>query len=283
MFGGFTARQNFGNQLFPTRTLGQFGTQSIDGDADAFLIAAGIIDPVIVIAINNLVVSLKNFGIWTKFYAIYPMVGGTATTCKFNLKNPLDTNAAYRLNFVGGWVFSSNGALPNGVNTYADTFLNTSTVLTKTSTHLSIYVRTNSNLGVPYDMGNSSNAGASVNPTFLITRYPGNLAYIGIADQSYGTSVASTDSTGFWNGGSNGSSTQKLFKNGSVVVSATQGAGSLANLNLYLGAVNGAGIATLFSNKQYAFASIGQGLSDTEAANLYTSVLAFQTTLFRNV
>jgi hypothetical protein len=40
---------------------------------------------------------------------------------KFNLKNPLDQNAAYRLSFGGSWTFSDLGAFTNGGNTYADT------------------------------------------------------------------------------------------------------------------------------------------------------------------
>ena len=260
-----------------------FGSLSLDTDALAFIIAAGITDFTQQSAINALVVDLKFYNVWTKSSAIYPFVGGTATTHKFNLKNPADTNAAFRLNFVGGWTHSANGALPNGTNAYADTFLNTSTVLTKTSAHLSIYTRTNSNSGSPYDMGNSSNAGATTNPSSIITRYNDNKAYIVIADQSFGTNLITLDSRGFTSGGTNGSSTQKLFKNGVQLASATQGAGSLANLSLYIGANNGAGTANLFSNKEYAFASIGIGLSDTEVVNFYTAVQAFQITLGRQV
>jgi hypothetical protein len=37
------------------------------------------------------------FGIWRKTHAIYPLLGGTASAHKFNLKDPRDLNAAYRL------------------------------------------------------------------------------------------------------------------------------------------------------------------------------------------
>jgi hypothetical protein len=94
-----------------------------DADALAFLAAAGITDVTITSAICTLVTTMKADGTWAKCNAIYPMVGGTATTHKFNLKNPLDTNAAFRLTFTGGWTHSANGALPNGTNAYADTFL----------------------------------------------------------------------------------------------------------------------------------------------------------------
>jgi hypothetical protein len=38
-----------------------------------------------------------------------------------------------------------------------------------------------------------------------------------------------------------------------------------------------------YDNREQAFASIGDGLTDNEASNLYTAVQAYQTTLSRNV
>ncbi|MFY8248217.1 MAG: hypothetical protein ACOVJ5_00770, partial [Gloeomargaritales cyanobacterium] len=72
-------------------------------------------------AVNQWVVDSKAIGIWTKFTAVYPMVGSTSTSQKFNLKNPLNTNAAFRLSFLGGGTHSSNGWQPNGINAYAET------------------------------------------------------------------------------------------------------------------------------------------------------------------
>jgi hypothetical protein len=37
------------------------------------------------------------------------------------------------------------------------------------------------------------------------------------------------------------------------------------------------------SNRECAFSSIGDGLTDTQASNFYTAVQAFQTTLSRQV
>ena len=79
-----------------------------DSDANAFLTATGITNPTIASAICTLVTSMKADGTWAKCSAIYPFVGGTATTHKFNLKNPADTNAAFRLSFSGGWIHSAN-------------------------------------------------------------------------------------------------------------------------------------------------------------------------------
>ena len=58
-----------------------------DTDAQAFITAAAITDPTQQAAINTLVVDLKGYSIWTKMKAVYPFVGGTAATHKFNLKS----------------------------------------------------------------------------------------------------------------------------------------------------------------------------------------------------
>ena len=77
MFGGFTERPNFGKQLFPSRTLGQFGNQATQIAAN-FLNATQISDPTIVAAINQLVADLFFYGLIPKMRAVYPFVGGTA-------------------------------------------------------------------------------------------------------------------------------------------------------------------------------------------------------------
>ena len=100
------------------------------------------------------------------------------------------------------------------------------------------------------------------------------------------SSIASA--TGFYLGTRTTSTSHKLYKNGSIlgtdVVLNNQ---TLPPLALFLGAVNlastGLETAGAYSNKQYAFASIGDGLTDAEAANFYTAVQAFQTTLSRQV
>ena len=99
-----------------------------DPDAQAFFTASGLTGATELNAVNQLVLDLKGFGIWTKMKAIYPMVGGTAALHKWNLKDPQDTNAAFRLVFTGGWTHSSTGALPNGTNAFANTYLDSATI-----------------------------------------------------------------------------------------------------------------------------------------------------------
>ena len=174
------------------------------------------------------------------------------------------------------------GLLGNGVSTAMDTGLNTLSTLTETNTSIGVYVRNNAVNGDNFDLANSSTAGGGTLPTFLVTRYVGNVAYMGIADSSYGTNTASTDSRGFWTGATNGSRFQTLYKNGTSIKTGT-GTSAFANLTLYVGAMNGAGLVRYPTTKEYAFAFIGTGLNDTQASNFYTAVQAFQTTLSRQV
>ena len=228
-------------------------------------------------ATKTLVADLKSAGIWSSMKAIYPMVGASAAACAQNLKSSSFTGT-----FTSGWTFASTGVTGNGASTAMDTSLNTLSELTETSTSIGVYVRNNVVNGDNFDLANSSSIGGGTLPTYLATRYVGNVVYMGIADTTYGTNIASTDSRGFWTGATNGSRFQTLYKNGTSIKTGT-GSGAFANLTLYVGAMNGAGIVRYPTTKEYAFAFIGTGLNGTQASNFYTAVQAFQTTLSRNV
>ena len=258
------------------------GGGGIDPDAQAFITAAAITNPTQQAAINTLVVDLKGYSIWTKFSAIYPFVGGTATTHKFNLKNPLDTNAAFRLVFTGGWTHSSNGILGNGINVSADTFLIPSTAQSINSKHFSAYSRTNSTNGTEF----ASLTGGSSYPadSFMIyhNSIGANSTYVQFNDGIFNdvTNVVNfNNQTGFYVTTRTSSTQKKLYRNGSNIASFTRTSTSQPNASVKIG--NFAG--SYYTLRQYAFMSIGDGLTDTEAANFYTAVQAFQTTLSRNV
>jgi hypothetical protein len=252
-----------------------------DADAQAFITAAGITDNTQKTAINTLVLSLKSNSIWTKMKAIYPMVGGTATTHKFNLKNPLDTNAAFRLVFNGGWTHSANGATPNGVNAYADTFLVPNTILTQNSTHVSYYSRINSNL-TEIEIGASNGPNAADNKLVLEIRTAGTTYYNINSTITY-ISHLDTDSRAFYIGNRTASNVLNGWRNSSKLATGTTASTTPSTANVYLGAFNRTSSVALYSTKQCAFSTIGDGLTDNDALNLYTAVQAFNTTLARQV
>jgi len=250
----------------------------IDADALAFINAAGITDATQIGAINGLVLDLKAFGIWTKMKAVYPFVGGTANSHKYNLKDPQDTNAAFRLVFNGGWTHSATGALPNGTNGFANTFLNASTQLLQNSTHLSYYSRTLSN-GAEVEIGAGNLSG---NGSLIEIRTSG-ITYYNINSAAAYITFSDADSRAFYLGNRTASNVVNGWRNSVKAITGATVSTLPFNGNIYIGAFNNSGTAQFFTTKQCAFSSIGDGLTDTEAANYYSAVQAFQTTLSRQV
>jgi len=245
----------------------------------AFLIATGITDATITSAINTLYADLVTYGIWNKMKAIYPIVGGTAVTHKFNLKDPRDLDVAFRLSFNGGWVHSANGAQPNGVNSYANTFFNQLSDGQQNSAHISYYSRTTSN-GTEIEIGSTTSN--FTNGSLIEIRTAG-ITYFKVNTISSYLTYTDLDAKGLYVANRTASNLTNAWKNGTKESQATTASNTPANNNLYLGAVNNSNIPQFFTTKQCAFASIGDGLTDTEAANYYTAVQAFQTTLGRQV
>ena len=251
----------------------------VDPDAQAFITAAAITDPTQQAAINTLVVDLKGYGVWTKMKALYPFVGGTATTHKFNLKNPLDTDAAFRLVFNGGWTHSSNGATPNGTNAYADTFLTPSTNLTLNSHSFGIYSRTNDTSGTQVYGCVSSIGGFN----FLQNNLTAANFVSGVISNII--NYTANPSTSLLMLSRTSATLAKAFRAGVLLGTNTFAVTNLPPFKFYLGARHNTGnpVGDFFSNHEVAFAFLADGLNDTEAANFYTAVQAFQTTLGRQV
>jgi len=271
----------YGNSVFLRTALGG-GGGGVDPDAQAFITAAAITDPTQQAAINTLVVDLKGYSIWTKMKALYPFVGGTATTHKFNLKNPLDTNAAYRILWNGDVTHSSNGILGGGVNGFGNTNLVPSVALTNNSLSLTVYSRTSS-ANARTEMGCSTTSFLPI--IGLNVRGVNGTVFDGYDFTAHRLQVANSDGTGLYSGNILTSTNQKIYKNGIQVASNTiaQTQSQPTVQPIYILARNDSGTASNYSDKNLAFASIGDGLTDTDATNLNTRVTTFQTSLNRNI
>ena len=252
-----------------------------DSDANAFVTAAGLTGTTQIQAVNKLVTDLKGYGLWGKMKAIYPFVGGTAASHKFNLKDPRDVDGAFRLVFNGGWTHSATGAKPDGSTGYANTYFTPSSVLTVDSTHMSIYSNTNDAVLAgstdPVDMGSYNSATQSITlVNSVLTVVTRNLGAIINWIQSTRLGLVVTNKTA--------SNITKIHKNG-VVVASGSSVGTLPTLPIFIGTLNflGTPYNIGYTNNRFAFVTIGDGLTDTEAANLYTAVQTFQTTLGRQV
>jgi hypothetical protein len=255
----------------------------IDSDAQAFITAANITDTTQQNAIKTLVSDLKSYGLWTKMKAIYPFVGATASSHKFNLKDPRDLDIAFRLQFVNGWTHSSTGAKPNGTDAYAKTFLNPSIDISNSSSnnHISIYLRDNIN-ELKVDMGvynGNSGYGIDIESNVAGSGYYTNLR------SNQDINFTTSDSRGFHINSRTASNTYKVFVNNLLKGTDTNNTTNVINGQIALACRYNVSTTNYdyLSSKQQAFATIGEGLTNTDATNLYISVNTYQVSLSRNV
>jgi hypothetical protein len=268
----------FGDKLvagqLPTQ-LGLIGSQEVnDFDADALAFfqrvsdATGTLSLTEKQAVNQLVLDLKANSLWTPMKAIYPMVGASAAACAQNLKS-----ASFTGSFTSGWTFASTGVKGNGTSAYMDTNFNPNTSSNANSKHMSYYSRDNFNncqIGlfaasiidqIFYVAGGYYNVLSTASFTAIITATTKGLA---IASRTSAVGGCTT------------------YVNNSNLGNDGRTASANPNGNLWLNARATSASGTASAN-ECAFASIGDGLTDTEASNFYTAVQAFQTTLSRNV
>lgn len=255
----------------------QAGT-SIDADAQAFYdrvtTAGGTLTQTEKDAVNILVLNLKSNSLWTLMAAVYPMVGASAAACAQNLKSSSFTGT-----FTSGWTFASTGVTPNGTSAYMNTGLNASTQLTNNNTHLSIYSRTQ----------DTSKSGLDISAIlsgnhFALTAYYASLG-TGLSIQYYYPTDSATgyasSTQGHFVSSRISSTSNKLYRNSSTLGTLTiTNTTVLPNTNMFLGANTQPGE---YQNRQYALATIGSGLSDTQVSIFYSIVQTFQTSLSRNV
>lgn len=228
-------------------------------------------------AVNQLCIDLKADSIFTGMVALYPMLGGTATSHKWNLIDPQDTDAAFRLTFNGSITHSSNGMLSGGTSSdYADTHcILYNEVSSLNNVIWGFYSRTD-NTDNGCDMGTSDPEPAA---TALYGQFNGN--YLINMGDGYKSSAV-TNTSGFVTGG-RVSSVTKIYRNGSEVLSSSTGVENSATTYgmALFGNRNGASSVADPAFRQQAFAFIYDGTPSQ--TDLNTAVTDFQTTLGRNV
>lgn len=246
-----------------------------DSDAKAFVdrvyTAGGTLSATEKQAVDTLVQDLKSAGIWTKMKAIYPMVGASAAACAQNLKS-----SSYTGTFTSGWTFASTGVTPNGTSAFCNT--NVPWIdLQRNNNSIGFYSRTNI-VASQIDIGVADKY-----------RLFANFTGVGAGGNNFSafSSVANADSLGFYQNIRIDSSIFKIYKNNSILITANipTSVDAHPTQKIAIGGQmleNNTGVQNP-SSKEFAFAFIGDGLTDTEASNLYTAVQEMQVTLNRNV
>jgi PKD repeat protein len=260
---------------------------TVDGDVDLdnFISATGITDSTIISALETLVTDLKLNYLWDRLIAIYPYVGGTSFTHKFNLKNPQDSDSAFRLSFLGGWTHNSNGIQGNGTNAYANTFIQPASHFIANNNSGGAYSRTNlitdaRDFGIRDNVG-GANAYQLIPRSLAITpnNFFGQINPVNVI-------APNADSLGLHAMSIYAANRRRAYKNGNLIGLSNsfqpQGLASAGN-NIFISATSTINSPSEYSSKNYAFHYFGEGFGDSDNILLYNAIQAFQTTLGRQI
>jgi len=256
---------------------------AFDADAAAYLqavVSAGGtgITSTVSAATNTMFVDLKSAGIYTKLDALYPFLGGTSASCKWNAKDPQDTNAAFRLTFAGGITFSQEkGIQGNGTNGQADTYwIESAQTSTSANTTIGYFISqtgsTGFEIGAQYVSGwltiqssNGTNTRGSIQTGAL------NIL----------TATTNTQAINFFALTRLNNSQVSFVRAGGGVQTVTQNT-TITRTGTNVGLLYAAGFGG-FTNRTLGTAFMGDGLTTTELGNLRDIITTFNTTLNRNI
>jgi hypothetical protein len=260
------------------------GLSAYDPDAQAFFTATGITNPTTKAAVNFRVRSFKGldttynapaYNLWAMIPADYPLVGGTATTNKYNLKDPQNTDGAYRITFTGSGTHTT-GYVSNGVNGSGNTHITPADLGQNTGGYY-FYSRT---------------AGSEIKQSFTVQtggsdefgiyrRYSDNNAYV--ACNSGEQTRANSDGSGFFVVSRSAANLFNIMIRGTNSTSVLASAAPAA-FNITISAKNLSGVISQFSVTNFAsFGVMNQTFSENQLAVLTAIDVQFQTMLSRNV
>jgi hypothetical protein len=268
-------------------------------EAQAYLSAVvsaggtGITAPVSAATIT-MFTSIYSNGLNTGMLAMYPYLGGNASGHKFNALNPVDTDAAYRLTFAGGWTHSSSGATPNGTNGYAQTYLNPFDIssLTLSGGCGGTYCGTNGpqNTGVVFG-GAGAGRGIGRGDSWML--YPmvdfgggDNRMFASFWENDpYVNSLTGiTNSLGLMAISRTGTTNVEFYRRGALVSSRPDTSNAKTNINLTLGA------RATYEDNPYEYSSYRQqftfihtGMTPSQMTTFNNIIQTYQTSLGRNV
>lgn len=245
----------------------------IDADAAAFFTTAGITDATQKSAVNQLVLDLKSANIWTKIKALYPFVGGNATSHSYNVKD----TSQYRITWYGGMTHNANGITGNGTNAYGNTNFNNN-LITSNNSAFGVYSKSELNGDYVY-------IGSRGDVNSISTIFPRTSNSFYALSNGWYTSyqiVSNTSSLGFFQSVRTSSTNVISLKNSSVSsFNITTAGTNNGNFCLLQSGINNGASNEYISPANLAFAYIGENFTSTDAVNLNSYVQSFQSTLGR--
>lgn len=228
----------------------------LDPDAQAYIDAAELTNPIEIDAINKHVVLLKLANVYDRAVLIHPFRGSSASACKWNLVNPVDSDAAHRVDWSGGWSYGITGAIPNGINAYADPHFNPSTDITAYKATVFRYSQSNFVSGSALEGCYDGTTGLAFDVS-TARIYNSDIAeYIGYSPTLYGNMI---------NRRSDDADMELVINDVSIGTNTNTVSNGYPSLNYLYGAFNNIGTPAFYTGQPLSYYGIFDNVSDIEA------------------
>lgn len=254
----------------------------LDPDVKKYRDKSGVSDGVIISIVNTYVLELKQAGLWSKFYAIYPFLGGTSATTSYNLKDA----DYYKINWAGTMSYGTLGVDFDGVSGFGDTNFDFSALsATIEDIHFSFYTP-NANGGlanVPMGVGSSA-ADDRIRMAFdagTDNYYADMWSNGAIAGRVLVTGLGAP--AGHYLATRYNASAAFVYLDGTqmAINGTTVDVSDVPSDTFYVGATNLAGVAAGFTTKIFGLATIGKHLTASDITSFHTITDKFLTSLGR--
>lgn len=251
----------------------------------AFVTAAGYTNPALILAFDKHIKYLKDNNLFTLIHAEYHLVHdltGSPTNAqmlnqmKFNLVNPVDSNAAFRLAYILNPTASNLGVKCNGSTQYMNTFLVPNSVLSLNQTTIGVYCNDTSNKAGAAEIGCTSPSPSSW--LWSSPRFGGSAGNYGaLNDGGSGTfSLVDSNVNGLICINRTTSTQLRQRRNGAQTFAINVTSSTLPTNSIFLGGIqNNAGTVSYASDRRIQFAFVA-AFSDVQLAIYEASVNTLQ-------
>jgi hypothetical protein len=249
---------------------GEFVEEFFEAEAETLFAAmTGAPSDARKIVINDLILALKNAGVWTKIDKLYVLAAHDAQAASLNWKSP----GANALTANNSPTFTTDrGYTGNGSNTGLTGGFNENQIgaYSQNSSHLALWSRTNSQEDKT-DMGDTSFAHLYIRLRMLGSP---NQTRLRMTTDVGNLTTTITNSTGMFIGNRSGANDVQLYRNGSSIASSGAIASSAIPTGDAIHFMHAPSTGSA-SAREFAMFGLGVSLGATEASDYYSALLAY--------
>ena len=244
----------------------------LDPDALLYLTNSGIVDPQIIDSVNVLFIELKNSSLYDKIKAGWLHAGNTYNKQKLNIKNPIDSDAAFRLTNLVTVIDNELGST-SAQNTHF--IMDDNLDISSCGTTVTSGAGTG---GAKIAFGASSSNNSGRFSLLMATSIGGVLAFRITTQRT----APNSDSIGVYTNQKISATNGNVWKNGSKIINDSSFSGVLPDIYpMYLNAFNQSGSFSNQDNKRLQTCLIHEGLTDLEVVSLHNIINTFENSLNR--